>query len=77
MCAESKWAASFYATQFAGDPTNPFDPAQIPTWYSADYRLSKLETFNFGIELTAKVAKWLSLDMSFNRYAMYGLDHVT
>jgi len=69
--------ASFYATQFPGDPSNPFDPTPIPTYYSADYRLSKMETFDFGIEVTAKVTEWLSLDFAYKRYAMYGLDNVT
>jgi hypothetical protein len=70
-------AASFYATQFAGDPTNPGDPNPIPTYYSADYRLSTLETFAYGISLTAKVVDWLSLDVAYKRYEMHGLDSIT
>ena len=70
-------AASFYATQFPGDPSNPADPAPIPNYYSADYRLSKLETFTFGVEMSAKVTEWLSLDFAYKHYAMYGLDNVT
>ncbi len=70
-------AADFYGAQFAGDPSNPFDPTPIPKYYSADYRLANLETFTFGIEMSAKVTEWLSLDFGYKRYAMYGLDNVT
>jgi len=70
-------AADFYAPQFPGDPSNPFDPTPIPTYYSADYRLSKLETFTFGVELSAKATEWLTFDFAYKRYAMYGLDNVT
>jgi Protein of unknown function (DUF3570) len=70
-------AASFYATQFPGDPSNPGDPTPIPTYYSADYRLSEMETFTYGISLTAKVMDWLSLDLAYKRYNTFGLDGVT
>jgi hypothetical protein len=70
-------AASFYAPSFPGDPTNPSDPVPIPQYYSADYRLSSMETFTYGIGLTAKVLNWLSLDVAYKRYEMFGLDSVT
>ena len=70
-------AASFYQTQFGGDPTNPFDPTPIPTYYSADYRLSQMETYSYGINVSARVTQWFSLDAGYLRYGMYGLDHVT
>jgi uncharacterized protein DUF3570 len=70
-------AADFYATQFAGDPSNPFDPNPVPTYYSADYRLSKMETFTFGLEASARVTDWLTLDLAYKRYEMRGLDGVT
>jgi hypothetical protein len=70
-------AANFYGTQFAGDPTDPSDPAPIPSYYSADFRLSEMETFTYGLSLTAKITDWLSLDLGYKRYAMYGLDGVT
>ena len=68
-------AADFYATQFPGDPSNPFNP--VPTYYSADYRLSKMETLTFGLEASAKVTDWLTLDLAYKRYEMRGLDGVT
>ncbi len=70
-------AADFYATQFAGDPSNPYNPARIPTAYSADYRLSHLETVTYGVEVSARVLSWLSLNLGFKRYEMMGLDGVT
>ena len=70
-------AADFYGTQFAGDPSNPFDPTPVPKYYSADYRLSEMETFTMGIELSARVTDWLTLDAAYKRYDMRGLDGVT
>jgi hypothetical protein len=68
-------AADFYAPLFPGDPS--LDPSVFPTYYSADYRLSKLQTFTAGVEISAKVTDFLSLDFGYKRYAMYGLDNVT
>lgn len=70
-------AADFYAPQFAGDPSNPGDPNPLPTYYSADYRLSTMETFTFGIEASARVTDWLTLDLAYKRYEMRGLDGTT
>ncbi len=68
-------AATFYGSQFVGDPSNPFSP--LPPYYSADYRLSRMETFTFGIEASARVTEWLTLDLAYKRYLMRGLDGVT
>jgi hypothetical protein len=68
-------AASFYGTIFPGDPVT--DPAAVPAYYSADYRLSALETFTFGIQATVKLREWLALDLGYQRYVMNGLDGVT
>jgi hypothetical protein len=70
-------AADFYGTQFPGDPSNPFNTTHIPTYYSADYRLSHLETFTYGAEVSARVLSWLTIDLGFKRYEMMGLDGVT
>jgi len=70
-------AADFYGTHFAGDPTG-FDPTNPPpTHWSSDYRLSALETFSYGTSASERVARWCSLDASFKRYEMLGLDYVT
>src|SRR5262249_46495077 len=70
-------ASDFYAPQFAGDPSNPFDPTPVPKYYSADYRLSEMETFTFGVEASARLTDWLTLDLAYKRYDMRGLDGVT
>lgn len=70
-------AADFYGTQFAGDPSNPGNPIPIPSYYSADYRLSRMETFTYGIEISARLLNWLTLDVGYKRYEMRGLDGVT
>ncbi len=70
-------AATFYATHFAGEPSDPPFPTPIPAYFSADYRLSRMETFTYGLSLTAKVTDWFSLDLAYKRYEMFGLDHAT
>lgn len=53
------------------------DYQQLPTYYSSDYRLSQMQTFTFGVSLTWRVSKWVSLDASYYRYELQGLDGVT
>jgi Protein of unknown function (DUF3570) len=68
-------AADFYGIQFAGDPIN--DPDRVPSHFSADYRLSELETYTLGLEATLKLRKQLELHAGYQRYWMRGLDHET
>ena len=68
-------AASFYSTIFSGDPAT--DPANVPAFYSSDYRLSNLQTFTYGIQATIKAREWLGFDLGYQRYIMRGLDGVT
>lgn len=70
-------AAFFYGTHFPGDPSDPTLPVARPSYYSADYRLSALDSFTYGIALSARVHEHLSLEVSYQRYEMYGNDHVT
>ena len=75
-------AADFYAVQLPGDPTaspnDPFIPfIPIPDTYSADYRLSSLETFMYGITLSVTLKDHLTFDLGYKRYEMYGKDGVT
>ncbi len=70
-------AAFFYAPHFAGDPTDPTNPTPIPAFYSADYRLSRLETFTYGVTASARISERFSIDASYHRYEMQGLDGVT
>lgn len=70
-------AADFYATHFAGDPTDPGSTIPLPDYYSSDYRLSALNTFTYGVQVSAKIAKHVSLDLAYKRYEMFGNDGVT
>ena len=68
-------AADFYGIQFPGDPIN--NPDRAPRFYSADYRLSEMETYTLGLEGTLKLRKQLDLHLGYQRYWMRGLDHET
>jgi len=69
-------AASFYGTHFPGDPTNP-TVYPTPDYYSADYRLSALYSWTYGVSLSVRVQQHLSLGVAYKRYEMYGTDGVT
>ncbi len=45
--------------------------------YSADYRLSEMETWNFGLKCTAFLSDQFTLDAALERYEMIGQDQVT
>jgi len=60
-------------TDYDGNP----QPLTTPRYYSADYRLSEMETFTLGINVHFKVVEHIYLDASFERYIMRGLDGVT
>ena len=68
-------AADFYGIQFPGDPIN--DPGRAPRFYSADYRLSEMETYTLGLEATLKLREKLDLHLGYQRYWLRGLDHET
>jgi hypothetical protein len=86
-------AASFYGTVFSGDQgypggvdigadlgIPPFGVNVAPPWpdhYSADFRLSRMNTFTYGIGITWKIKDRVSLDAAYKRYDMQGLDGVT
>ena len=53
------------------------DANNLPPAFSSDYRLSKLQSFTYGVDITYQVFKHLSLDASYMRYVMEGLDGVT
>lgn len=69
-------AADFYHTSvpgfFAGDGVT--DRSE---YYSADYRLSHLETFTYGLKATVLLGEHVYLDLGYQRYEMRGLDHET
>lgn len=73
----------FYA--FADDPAYPAPgpgftfvnvPAR-PSYYSADYRLSELEAWTFGVGVQIRIADHFTIDGAYKRYQMHGLDGVT
>ena len=72
---------------FEGDPSfpPPADEANYqilsvpgrPDYYSADYRLSELQAFTYGIGARIKVCDHFTVDLAYKRYEMQGLDGVT
>ena len=70
-------AADFYGTHFPGDPSDPNYPVPLPGSFSSDYRLSALETFTYGVTVSARVHKHLSLELAYKRFEMFGTDGVT
>ena len=67
-------AADFYHVQLPGDPSDPDNPTPIPNYYSADYRLSEMETFTFGAKLVFQINEHIRIDGAYTRYDMQGLD---
>jgi hypothetical protein len=74
----------FYA--FADDPAFPapgdpgfqiIDVPARPSYYSADYRLSELEAWTFGMGAQIRIADRVTIDLAYKRYEMHGLDGVT
>ena len=57
------------------DGGNP-NPAP-PEFYSADYRLSKMETFTYGVSITAELSATVALVGAYERYEMKGRDGST
>lgn len=71
-------AANFYTVTLDG---TGIDPTPIPTgmapFYSADYRLSEMDTFTYGLKGIYEAADWLRIDATVERYEMKGRDGVT
>jgi hypothetical protein len=70
-------AASFYATHLPGDPSDPTNPTPIPNYYSADYRLSEMETLTYGAKIVYQINDHIRIDGAYKRYVMRGLDGQT
>jgi opacity protein-like surface antigen len=67
---------------FEGEPGFPGGGQvfSVPAWpqhYSADYRLSHLQTWTFGVGVHWQVHEHVSIDLAYKRYLMQGLDGVT
>ncbi len=75
----SQSAASFYyynLDRTAITPTSGAPRAAGP-YYSSDYRLSKFESFNYGLKVIWKATERLDLDVALEQYEMRGTDGVT
>jgi len=53
------------------------DYNRLPEAYSADYRLSHLQSFTYGLKVTYRIQQHVSLDAGYQRYVMEGLDGIT
>jgi hypothetical protein len=71
-------AADFYRVTLTGAP---FTPTSAPTgnapYYSSDYRLSELETTNWGLKLVWAPRPDLRFDATLEKYEMKGRDGIT
>ena len=68
-------AASFYyvlVPDYFDKSLGDYKPS--PAYYSSDYRLSQLQSFSAGVNVSWRLHKHLSLDASYVRYVMQGLD---
>lgn len=70
--------ADFYYSDLDGTGIDPLEPVvgQGP-FYSADYRLAKMQTETYGLKVIFKASDSLSLDVSWERYEMKGRDPET
>jgi Protein of unknown function (DUF3570) len=67
----------YYIQNTAADFYYLLVPNTNPTYYSSDYRLSQMESFTAGVTITYRIQKHISLDASYTRYQMQGLDGKT
>ena len=68
-------AADFYLVTLTGTSiVPPARPSGRAPYYSADYRLSALQTLNYGLKAIWTVTEAWQLDAAYERYEMRGLD---
>lgn len=71
-------AADFYRLSLDGaDFEAPSEPGPAGPFYSADYRLAKLQTETYGLKVVWKWDEAWAFDAAFERYEMKGLDRQT
>ncbi|HLP07612.1 MAG TPA: DUF3570 domain-containing protein [Opitutaceae bacterium] len=70
--------ADFYHVSLTGTDIVPGDlPNPAGPFFSADYRLSKMRSMNYGLKLVWNPTEHVHLDLAFDRYDMTGLDDLT
>ncbi|HWA07848.1 MAG TPA: DUF3570 domain-containing protein [Opitutaceae bacterium] len=72
-------AADFYLYRLDGTPVVPANgaPRRGGPFYSSDYRLSALRSYNYALKGIWTVTDWLQVDASIESYQMRGRDGVT
>ncbi len=71
-------AADFYTLDLTGEPfAATEEPSGLAPFYSADYRLAKMDTSSYGLKVIFKINETFSLDAAFERYEMEGRDGKT
>lgn len=70
--------ADFYVPDLNNSPIQPAgDPTGRAPYYSADYRLSEMETWMLGFKAVWEVTPALHVDATYERYLMHGLGNKT
>jgi hypothetical protein len=71
-------AADFYHYRLDDTAIMPVaHPRGTGTFYSSDYRLSRMETRDYGIKAVVQPTRWLELDAAFDEYTLRGRDGIT
>ncbi len=70
-------AADFYTLSVPGYSLNDGQSALRPAYFSADYRLSRMMSFTYGIQGSVVIRDWLMVDLGYQRYEIFGLDSET
>ena len=71
-------AADFYRLTLNGTPIDPTAHVNgAAPFYSADYRLARLETTTVGLKLVVRLGAHFSADLTGEHYVMRGRDGVT
>lgn len=75
----SQSAARFYYYDLNQTAVNPNSgaPRILGPYYSSDYRLSELQSFNYGLKVIWKATDRLELDAALEQYDMRGRDGIT
>ncbi len=72
-------AADFYYYKLDGTKVVPAAgaPRTGGPFYSSDYRLSRMQTYTYGVKLVWRATDALNVDLAYERYDMQGKDGVT